>query len=215
MTLPRGKIVKGPVRGATSVPIAPRDQRPARLLKASEARASMQAAVRIAAAEEQARAIQAEAEETARTLRDQARDEGRQEGVAELVAAWVKLRTEQNARDERDLDRLTELARAIAERLLGESLGLDPTKVASIARQALAFARQSRRVSVRAHPTDAEVLGRHIASLGLEQAALEIHADPTRPRGSLLLDTDLGTLDANLTIQLDRLARSLRDSFRS
>ena len=52
-------------------------------------------------------------------------------------------------------------------------------------------------------------------ALGLEGAAIEIHADVGRTRGSLLLDTDLGTLDANLPLQLDRLARSLRDSFRS
>jgi flagellar biosynthesis/type III secretory pathway protein FliH len=175
----------------------------------------MQAAAKIAAAEERARAVEAEAERAARAICEQAREEGRQQGVAELAAAWVKLFTEQNARDERDLDRMTELARALAERLLGESLALDPSKVTSLARQALAFARQSRRVSLRAHPTDAEVLTRDLASLGLEKATIEIHADPTRPRGSLLFDTDLGTLDANLTIQLDRLARSLRDSFRS
>ena len=215
MTLPKGKILKGRGSGVSAVPLAAGHERQARLLKASEARASMQAAVKIAAAEERARAIQTEAEQAARGLREQACEDGRQDGVAELAPGWVKLRSEQNARDERDLDRVTELARALAERLLGESLALDPSKVASFARQALAFARQSRRVSVRAHPADAEVLGRHIGSLGLEKAAIEIHADPTRPRGSLLLDTDLGTLDANLTIQLDRLARSLRDSFRS
>jgi flagellar biosynthesis/type III secretory pathway protein FliH len=55
----------------------------------------------------------------------------------------------------------------------------------------------------------------HVASLGLEHSALEIHADESRTRGSLLLETDLGIIDADLTIQLDRLARSLRDGLRS
>jgi flagellar biosynthesis/type III secretory pathway protein FliH len=80
-----------------------------------------------------------------------------------------------------------------------------------MARQTLAAASQARRIEVRAHPDDAEALSSHLASLGLEEAAIEIHADPSRTRGSLLFDTDLGILDADITIQLDRLTRSLRD----
>jgi flagellar assembly protein FliH/type III secretion protein L len=140
--------------------------------------------------------------------------EGREEGAAELAAAWIKLRTEEQARDERDLDRTVELARAMAERLLGEALLLDPGRIVAMCRQTLASARQARHVVVRAHPTDAETLRAHLPSLGLEQAAIEIHADESRTRGSLLLETDLGILDADLTIQLDRLARSLRDGLR-
>jgi flagellar biosynthesis/type III secretory pathway protein FliH len=36
--------------------------------------------------------------------------------------------------------------------------------------------------------------------------------DATRTRGSLRFDTDLGTLDADLAPQLDRLAKKLRAS---
>jgi flagellar biosynthesis/type III secretory pathway protein FliH len=165
-------------------------------------------------AEQGARAILEDAERTAGSMRDQARAEGRQEGAAELAAAWIQLRAEESARDERDLDRTVELARAMAERLIGESIVLDPAKIVSMARQTLASARQARQVVVRAHPADAETLRAHLSSLGLEQAAIEIHADETRTRGSLLLETDLGILDADLTIQLDRLARSLRDGLR-
>ena len=82
-------------------------------------------------------------------------------------------------------------------------------------RQALGSARQARRIALKAHPNDAAALRREIALIGLEGAAIEIHVEPARPRGSLLLETDLGILDADLSIQLDRLARSLRDSLRS
>jgi flagellar biosynthesis/type III secretory pathway protein FliH len=224
MTLPRGKVLKaksalGPRGAVTSEP--PTGGTPlgsgkvGRLLKAAAADASVQATAIVAAAEEKARAILAGAEARARVIGDEAREEGRTAGLAELAAAWVKLRAEQESRDERELDRTTELARFMAERLIGASLALEPAQIQSIARQALATARQSRRIAVRAHPDDAAALRRDLASLGLEQAAIEIHADPSRTRGSLLFDTDLGTLDANLTLQLDRLARSLRDSFRS
>ena len=216
MTLPKGRIMKGPVtRAAPVAAISAGSTGAARLLKATEAEASMRASAKVAAAEEKARSILAAAEQRARTIGEEAREEGRRAGTAGLVSAWVRLRTEQEGRDERDLDRTTELARVMAERLVGESLDLDPAKIQAIARQVLASARQSRRVVLRAHPDDADALRRDLGSLGLERAAIEIHADMTRARGSLLLDTDLGTLDANLSIQLDRLARSLRDSFRS
>jgi len=220
MTLPRGKIIKASSSGATRSSAPPGAPSPGaakvgRLLKAAAADASVQATGIVARAEDKARAILAAAEARARAIGDEARDEGRRAGLAELAAGWVKLRTEQESRDERDLDRTTELARFMAERLIGESLAVAPAQIQSIARQALVTARRSRRIAVRAHPDDADALRRDLASLGLEGAAIEIHADVGRTRGSLLFDTDLGTLDANLTLQLDRLARSLRDSFRS
>jgi flagellar biosynthesis/type III secretory pathway protein FliH len=179
------------------------------------AEAAAQAESRLVAADVKARAILAEAELTAVSLREQALEEARQAGAAELAAAWIRLRAEEGLRDERSLEHAVELARALAERLLGEALRLEPATIVAIARQVLVSARQARRIILRAHPDDAEVIRREIAALGLEQAATEIHADATRSRGSLLVDTDLGTLDANLTIQLDRLTRALRDSLRS
>jgi flagellar biosynthesis/type III secretory pathway protein FliH len=222
MTLPRGKVIKASSTAASRAPCSPpgagtvvASAKIGRLVKAAAADASLRASAIVAAAEDQARAILAGAEARARGIGDLAHEEGRRAGLADLAAAWVKLRTEQEARDERDLDRTTELARFMAERLIGESLAVAPAQIQSIARQALASARQSRRIAVRAHPDDAAALRRDLASLGLEGSAIEIHADPGRTRGSLLFDTDLGTLDANLTLQLDRLARSLRDSFRT
>ena len=216
MTLVKGRVVRAsasldakPVAlsGAAGDPYG-------RLVQRAAAEAAGEAANRLARAEQAARALLDQAEQTARSLCDQARREGRQEGAAELVAAWIKLRTEENARDERDLDRTVELARAMAERIVGETLALEPAKIAVMARQTLAAARQARQIVLVAHPEDAAALRAHLGSLGLEQAPLEIHADETRTRGSLLLETDLGIIDADLTIQLDRLARSLRDGLR-
>jgi flagellar biosynthesis/type III secretory pathway protein FliH len=217
MTLPKGKIIKAPApAGALSLSGPPRrPSRAGKLLKEVSAAASLEASAKIAAAEEKSRALLVAAETRARAIEEAAREKGRSEGAASLVAAWVKLRTEEQARDERDLDRTTELARVMAERLVGEALELDPAKVSSIARQVLATARKARRVVLSAHPADADALRADLDALGLEQAAIEIHADEARSRGSLLVETDLGTLDAHLTIQLDRLTRSLRDSFRS
>jgi flagellar biosynthesis/type III secretory pathway protein FliH len=217
VTLAKGRIVKeGAGRGAKTVTLAGVGSPPrGRLVPRAVAEAAHEAERRLARAEQAARAMLDEAERKARSIRDEARAEGRQEGAAELAAAWIKLRTEEAARDEKDLDRAVVLARAIAERLVGETLRLDPAAIAAMARQTLASARQARHIVLRAHPEDAATLRAHSTSLGLEQVAIEIHADETRTRGSLLAETDLGILDADLTIQLDRLARSLRDSLRS
>jgi flagellar biosynthesis/type III secretory pathway protein FliH len=215
MTLPKGRVLKGPVDVAKTVDSAGVKTRAGRILKSVLADASLQASQKITAAEERARVIVAEAEEAARAVRNGAREEGRRAGAAEVAAAWIKLRTEEEHKDERELTRTLELASAMAERLIGETLALDPGKVVGIAKQLLASARQARRIALKAHPDDAEALRREIATIGLEGAAIEIHVEPARSRGSLLLETDLGILDADLSIQLDRLARSLRDSLRS
>jgi flagellar biosynthesis/type III secretory pathway protein FliH len=218
MSLPRGRIVRGRAlghaRAIEGAAVAPSPSHAGRLLKSALADAVLAAGERLAAAEAKARAIVAQAEEAARSVRERAVEEAQKEALARLSAAWIRLRTEEARRDERSVERLVELARAMAERLLGEALRLAPETVLAIARQVLASASQARRIAFRAHPDDADVIRREIAALGLEQVAVEIHADAARPRGSLLLDTDLGMLDANLTIALDRLARALRDSFR-
>ena len=218
MTLAKGRVVR---RAATlgAKPVALSGTAAGspygRVVQQRAAEAAREGADRLARAEQAARALLDRAEQAARSLCAEARQEGQKEGAAELTAAWIKLRTEENARDERDLDRTVELARALAERIVGETIALEPAKIAVMARQTLAAAKQARKIALLAHPDDAAALRAHIGSLGLEQVALEIHADEARPRGSLLLETDLGIIDADLTIQLDRLARSLRDGLRT
>jgi flagellar biosynthesis/type III secretory pathway protein FliH len=42
----------------------------------------------------------------------------------------------------------------------------------------------------------------------------QISPDPARPRGSLRFETEIGTLDADVAPQLDRLAERLREALR-
>jgi flagellar biosynthesis/type III secretory pathway protein FliH len=215
--LPRGRILKatpGEER-ATSAGTSGAGARAGRRIAKSVVDANRLAAARLEAADEKARAVVAEAEDAARIVGARALEEARQAAAAELVGAWARLRAEEAKSNEKNVERLVELARAMAERVLSESLRLHPETVLAIAHQVLASARHAKRIALRAHPEDADVIRRAIASLPLEHDVFEIHADEARPRGGLLLDTDLGFLDANLTVQLDRLARALRDSLRS
>ncbi len=160
----------------------------------------------------QAEKLKHEAAKEAATIRLSAEEQGRADAVAALAAKAVRLADLEGRADERSLDRAVSLARVLAERLLGEELRLDPSRIVDLAKQALSEAKGARRIGIAAHPEDAVDLERSLASLGLDGQLVEIHPDPERARGSLRLDTEIGVLDASLAPQLDRLAKKLRES---
>jgi flagellar biosynthesis/type III secretory pathway protein FliH len=230
MTLPRGRVIRGRAPDGTSrMPGAGTDRTRAagsallqadgrdraRVLKGAVADASIEAARRLQMAEQQAQQILEAARAEAEQVRAQTYREAKSAAETDLAAAWLRLHGEEARTDERTLERTIDLARAMAERLLGDALAADPERIVTIARQALTSARQARRVIIRAHPLDGEVLAAHLGAIGLEGATVQIHADEARGRGSLYFETDLGSLDAQLTLQLDRLARSLREPRRA
>ena len=137
--------------------------------------------------------------------------EARAEAAARVAAHALALSLRDDQSLERSLDRVVEVARVLAERLLGEALELEPRRIVAIARRALEETRGARRVTVVAHPDDAALIEEALLTLQAGGAATVL-ADPERPRGSLRLDTDIGVLDADLAPQLDRLLPKLRES---
>jgi len=188
-TLPRGKVVRREV------------------LEAAERARSI-----IAAAEARAAKLINDAEQAASELRLRAEAEARADASAKLAARALALRHHEAHADERALDRNVDLARLLAERLLGESLRVAPEQVIALARQALAEARGARRITLVAHPEDAKLLEISLPVLGLDQALAVVRSDPTRSRGNLRIETEIGILDAELAPQLDRLSLKLRES---
>jgi flagellar biosynthesis/type III secretory pathway protein FliH len=177
-------------------------------------------------AHDAARAILARAEEAAKELVAQARaaassvvalatEEARQAEAAKLAGLFLALRQREEARAEADLERAIKLAVMLSERLVGAALEVHPDRIVEMARRALEEARGARKVTIAAHPLDADALRRKVGELGFSLGLLEIALDPTLSRGSLSLHTDLGTLDARLNPQLDRLAAALRDALRT
>lgn len=174
----------------------------------------------VVTAHDEARAIRLRAEQhaaqvltlaraEAASLQAHAAEEGRAEAAAELAARSVVLAEKERSLDERGLDRLVDLAGLLAERLLGEALRLEPSRVNALARQALTEAQGARRIEIAAHPDDAPLLERELELAGAE-AAVRVVPDPSRERGSLRFDTELGSLDADLRPQLARLVKKLR-----
>ena len=189
-TLPRGRVVGREVLAA-----------------ADRARAL------VAAAEVRAAKLIRDAERAAAELRLCAESEARADAAAKIAARALALRQHEARADERALDRSVELARLLAERLLGESLRVAPEQVTALARQALSEARGARRVTLVAHPEDAKLLEVSLPSLGLDGAAVvQVRPDAARSRGNLRIETEIGVLDAELAPQLERLSLKLRES---
>jgi flagellar biosynthesis/type III secretory pathway protein FliH len=188
-TLPRGQIVH---RG---------------VLEAAE-----RARALLAAAEAQAAKLIGDAERAAAELRLRAETEARADATATVAASVLALRHHEARADERALERTVELARLLAERLLGESLRVAPEQVTALARQALSEARGARRITLVAHPEDAQLLEFSLPALGLDATLVQLRADPARQRGNLRIETEIGILDAELAPQLERLSLKLRES---
>ena len=174
--------------------------------------ASAEATRILAKARVEAQALLAAAERSSADLKLRAEAEARAEASAKVAAHALALATHEAKADERSLERTVSLARLLAERLLGASLTVAPEQVVTLAQQALSEARGARRLTIVAHPEDAQLLSQSLPSLGVALETVRVASDSTRTRGSLRIETDIGVLDADLAPQLDRLALRLRET---
>jgi flagellar biosynthesis/type III secretory pathway protein FliH len=215
MTITRGRLLRVADQASTPTSLdtptpapLPRGRRVARAVVDAEHRA----AEIIANAEERGRTLLDAAARSAGDVRLKAEAEGRAEGVAQVAAHAVRLAALESQSDERALARTIDVARLLAERLLGEALRVDETRIVALARVALGEARGARRVVIVANPDDARVLESSREGLGMPPEAIAIAIDDQRARGDLRIETEIGVLDAALAPQLDRLALKLRES---
>jgi flagellar assembly protein FliH len=177
-----------------------------------EVEGQLRAEVIVQDAHAQAEAIVVRArEEAALAVRVAAQQAG-EEAQTAAIAQWIAVRSDEQRRIEGQRDQMVTLAVALAERLLGESLVLEPARVVELARGVIAEARGARRARIDAHPIDAAVLREHLAALRLDAEAVQIHDDAALARGELRLHTDIGTIDARLAPRFERLAAALRDA---
>ena len=180
-------------------------------------RAQQQADALLADAQAQAQGIVDAAEAQAVALRAAAVAEGeaagRDTGAAELTAL-VAAGGHRLARIEAQVvDQVTTLALHIARKVLGRELEFHPEAVVQIVRQALnEKARQRREITLRLHPEDAQVVREQRGAL-LEVLSrskeLGILEDPEVARYGVRIETDAGTIDAQLETQLAAIERAL------
>jgi flagellar biosynthesis/type III secretory pathway protein FliH len=114
--------------------------------------------------------------------------------------------------------RLAEQARAdaleigfrVARRVLEAELSTSPDALFSLVRSALQRAGDSRKISVRVHPQDAQALAPALAkgALGVAVATVELVQDAALSPGDCIVETDFGKVDGRLDTRLDELHRT-------
>jgi flagellar biosynthesis/type III secretory pathway protein FliH len=132
--------------------------------------------------------------------------------MARLTAELLTLRMAQEARAEHELDRTIDIARLLAERLVGEAIRVEPERIAALAHDALRETRGARNIRIEACPDDVDALARVLHEAGVHVS--EVAPNAELARGSLVVQTELGKIDARLTPQLSRLAEALREALR-
>ena len=166
----------------------------------------------VAEARALAEAIVGEAAAAASSVAEVAAREARETEIARVTAEVIAVRAGAERRAERELDRTLELAVLLAERLIGEAIAVEPARVAALAQGAFKETRGARQMRIEVCPADVAALQEALAALGDGVATLE--PSPELARGSLIVHTELGRVDARLTPQLSRLAEALREVLR-
>ncbi len=186
-----------------------------RIVSRERVQAAEQASELLALARERAAQIIDQAEAEAAGIRSEAQKKGVEEGAAKLASAWLVFNKREADADIRALDRSLAIGRLLAERLIGDSLLLDPNIVAGLAREAMHHLWRSKKVTIHAHPTDAVALSRNVATFGMPSERIVIAEDTSRERGSLRFTSEFGELDGELGPQLDRLVEAIRQDLRA
>ena len=211
-----GKVIKGDAPASETVV---RDERaalprPARagVMNAEifEARQSAQSIIEEAQRERER--ILAEAEVEREAVLAKAQDQGRKEGLAQSNEAI--LRAKMQAREivagaEREI---VELALKIAQKIIGRDVERSPELVMDICANAIESVRSARSLVLRLHPDTAKFLRERKADLMQligRSVDLAIREDPEVDRVGCIIQTEFGTVEADLPTQLEMLQNVL------
>ena len=164
-------------------------------------------------ARQEAEQIVRQAQGEAERLRAQAQAEGRERGMAAVTELLVAARAATARARASSSGELRTLAVRIAEKILGAELKLRPEAVVDVAAEAMRNVGSASQVTVRCHPDDLAALERGRPRL-LERCArahaVHFRVDANAGRGGCVIETELATVDARLSTQLDAIERALR-----
>jgi type III secretion protein L len=178
------------------------------------------------AAYEEAKQILSVAEQEAERIKQEAAylrdeqskagyEEGYRKGYEQALAGLARLEAETNSVFERIEPQIVKLAVKVAEKIVGAELTSRPEAIAAIVAQALKTVRHQKDISIRVNSAHVPALeARKSTLLGVLSRARDvmIRADDSMRPGGCVIESELGTLDADLTTQLEMLERVLGGS---
>jgi flagellar biosynthesis/type III secretory pathway protein FliH len=106
-----------------------------------------------------------------------------------------------------------ELAIAIAEKIVGASLEVDPSLVCEVVAGALRRIVDRDRVVLELNPEDLELVRTWLDGGGTDWGRIELHSERRIPRGGCVARTSEGEIDARISEQLERAEALLRQAF--
>ena len=163
-------------------------------------------------AQHEAEQILRQAQQDSEEQRKTAYDAGYQEGLAQVTELLVKARVEQEQFLKNANRDLMDLAFKIAEKIIGKQLEIDPETIISIVKQAMQTVRQTKQLTIRVHPNDAKILKENEEELQEalgRQRILDVMEDKKVQQGGLIIESEIGTVEAQLHTQLERLKKIL------
>ncbi|OZI39905.1 type III secretion system protein [Bordetella genomosp. 5] len=185
---------------------APRIDPAARILRAADHAALLQADALVAHAREQADAIMAQAQAAFEAERERGYADGKEEalmGQAERMIETVGRTIEYFAGVENEM---VDLVMASVRKVID---GFDDReKVMIVVRNALAVVRNQKQMTLRLHPDEVETVRGHINDLLAAYPGvgyLDILADGRLARGACILESEIGMVEASLENQIQAL----------
>jgi flagellar biosynthesis/type III secretory pathway protein FliH len=148
-------------------------------------------------ANERVRHAEAETDFAIESLYAQAQESGRKRGYEQGLELKHKLKMQHDD---------------VAKNLLDAQLREHEESILQIALRVLTTIPDAKNVYVRANPQDADYLKAHKERLidGLERAKdVDIRIDKQVARGGLIIQTEYGIIDAQMSTQLEELARAI------
>jgi flagellar biosynthesis/type III secretory pathway protein FliH len=142
------------------------------------------------------------------------RQQARAEGVALAVAETAEmLRAAQEQREQvlaAAEAELAGLALALARRIVGRELSVNPDALSEMVCHAIGTLRGRRELVLRVHPAAYDALeGRRAEIEAAAGGVIRFLADPSRKPNGVSVDTESGTLDCDLDTQIDVLAQRM------
>lgn len=131
--------------------------------------------------------------------------------LMERLSATLAELASYRARFRRDSEpELLCLALAVARKILRRELTVDPHALLGVLKAALESINQVEVLSIRSSPEDAPYLSERLASFGLPDQ-VEVVADRALERGSVVLETKRGQIDASVQTQLAEIENGFAD----
>lgn len=163
----------------------------------------------------QAEAIRASAQEEVAQARAQGYQQGLDDGQAEIIQQKIKM-VERSVSYLAQLEgRVVDVVMAVLNKCMGE-IDCQQVIVGIIDRAMASVVRTQRQMTIRVAPGNLEVVRQHIVALRERYPSvttLQAAADESLSDTDCVLDTDAGTVDASLKVQLAAIERAFRQCF--